>query len=52
MHLDLLNTFINDLDEGMETIFSRFADYMKLGGVADTSEGCVAIQQDLDRLES
>jgi len=31
---------------------SQFADYVKLGGVADTPEGYAAIQQDLDRLES
>ena len=31
---------------------SKYADYTKLGGVADTLYVCVTIQQGLDRLES
>jgi len=46
-----LFNFVNDLDEETECTLDRFADDTKLGGVADTTEGCGAIHQDLDRLE-
>ena len=45
LHLD------GDLNKEIEGSLSKFADHAKQGGMADTLEGCAAIQQDLDRLE-
>lgn len=46
----LFNIFINSLDDGIKCTFSKDTDYIKLGGVPDSTDGCAAIQSDLDRL--
>jgi len=47
--LNSCNIFVSDLDKGIESTHSKFADDTKLG---DTSDGCAATQQDLGRLVS
>ena len=52
MHPVLFIIFFSDLDEGIESTLSKFADDTEVEGMADTPAGCASIQQDLDRLES
>lgn len=42
----LLNTCVNDLNNGVECILSGFVDDTKLGAVVDTPEGYAVIQMD------
>lgn len=45
----LFNIFVNNLDDVMECLLSKFADDVKLGQM--TPGRCAAIQQELGRLE-
>ncbi|KAJ7427097.1 hypothetical protein WISP_09636 [Willisornis vidua] len=50
LRMILLQLFINNLDKGTDAFPARLL-ITELGGVADTLEGCAALQKDIDRLE-
>ncbi|PKU43035.1 rna-directed dna polymerase from mobile element jockey-like [Limosa lapponica baueri] len=48
----LFNTFVGDMDSGIQCTLSKFANTTKVCGAVNTQERRDAIQGDLDRLES
>ena len=45
----LFVVYINDLEENVRGLISKFADDTKIGGVADSAGDCQRIQQEIDR---
>ena len=48
----LFEIYINDLDENVQGMISKFVDDTKIGGIVDSEEGYQKLQQDLDQLRS
>ena len=48
----LIVIYINDLEETVGGLISKFADDTKIGGVADSEEDCQRMQQDINQLET
>ena len=48
----LLMIFINDLDENLVGMVSKFTDDTKIGGIVDSEKGYLGLQQDLGQLGS
>eukprot|EP00061_Rhincodon_typus_P005547 g25185.t1 len=48
----LFVVYINDLEENVASLISKFADNTKIGGVVDSEEDCRRIQQYIDQLEA
>ena len=44
--------YINDLEENVAGLISKFTDDTKIGGVADSEEDCQKMQQDIDPLKT
>jgi len=49
--LGLFNTFISDINSGIECALSKLADDAKLYGAIHKPEGSDTVQRDLDRFE-
>ena len=48
----LFGIYINDLEEHVTGLISKFADDTKVGGFVDSDEDHQRVQQDIDRLET